>query len=70
MNNVNEVLGKYITRTTNERFLVQVYKDRKLEHVGTFPTQEEAVIGRDAYLRGETVINPANPNPEETKSTT
>ena len=49
MNNVNEVLGKYITRTTNERFLVQVYKDRKQQYVGTFPTREEAVIGRDAY---------------------
>ena len=70
MNNVNEVLGMYITQTTNGRFLVQVKKDGKLQHVGTFPTQEEAVVARDAYLRGETVINPANPNTEETKSTT
>jgi hypothetical protein len=52
--------GKYITyRKTNNKYVVQVCKDGKQQNVGTFPTQEEAVIARDAYLRGETVIKPA-----------
>ena len=33
--------------------------------VGSFPTQEEAVVARDAYLRGETVIKPANLDADE-----
>ena len=70
MNNVNEVLGMYITRTTNGRFLVRPFWNGKHHYVGTFPTREEAVVARDAYMRGPTVINPANTNPEETKSTT
>ena len=70
MNNVNEVLGMYITRTTNGRFLVRPFWNGKHHDLGSFPTREEAVVARDAYMRGPTVINPANTNPEETKSTT
>jgi acetate kinase len=52
--------GKYISyHKKAKKYQVQVYKDRKLHHVGSFPTQEEAVVARDAYLKGETVINPA-----------
>jgi deoxyhypusine synthase len=43
----------------SKKYQVSVTKDGKLQHVGSFPTQEEAVVARDAYLRGETVINPA-----------
>ena len=51
---------KYITyHKRDNKYLVQVRKDGKQQHVGSFPTQEEAVVARDAYLRGETVINPA-----------
>ena len=39
------------------KYQVQVTKDGKLHHVGSFPTPEEAVVARDAYLRGETWIN-------------
>ena len=42
----------YNKASTN--YQVQVRKDGKQQNVGTFPTQEEAVVARDAYLRGET----------------
>jgi len=51
---------KYITyHKRAKKYQVNVWKDGKLHYVGTFPTQEEAVVARDAYLRGETVIKPA-----------
>jgi hypothetical protein len=42
----------------SKKFKVQVTKDGKYQHIGTFPTQEEAVVARDAFMRGETVIKP------------
>ena len=46
---------KYITyHKRDKKYNVQVYKDGKRQYVGYFPTQEEAVVARDAYLRGET----------------
>jgi hypothetical protein len=52
--------GKYITyQKASNKYQVNVYKGKKLHRVGSFPTQEEAVVARDAYLRGETVIKPA-----------
>jgi hypothetical protein len=52
--------GKYITyNKASRKYRVQVTKDGKPHHVGLFPTQEEAVDAREAYLRGETVIKPA-----------
>jgi hypothetical protein len=53
--------GKYITyHKASSNYQVRVYyKDKKKQHVGYFPTQEEAVAARDASLRGETVIKPA-----------
>jgi hypothetical protein len=46
----------------DNKYLVRVTKDGKLHHVGSFPTQEEAVVARDAFMRGETVINPSQHN--------
>ena len=46
--------GKYITHIkASNKYKVQVYKDGKTSNVGTFPTQEEAVVARDAYLNSE-----------------
>ena len=51
---------KYITyHKANNKYVVQVTKDGKRHYVASFPTQEEAVVARDAFMRGETVIKPA-----------
>ena len=51
---------KYISyHEANNKYNVNVYMDGQLHHVGLFPTMEEAVFARDAFLRGETVIKPA-----------
>ena len=44
---------------TSNKYQVRVTKDGKQHYVGNFPTQEEAVVARDAFMRGETVIKPA-----------
>ena len=47
--------GKHIYyNKASNKYVVQAKKDGKRQHVGSFPTQEEAVVARDAYLRGET----------------
>jgi hypothetical protein len=43
----------------SKKYKVQVTMDGKLHSVRSFPTQEEAVVARDAFLRGEIVIKPA-----------
>jgi hypothetical protein len=45
----------YYIKASN-RYDVQFRKDGKLHYVGSFPTQEEAVVARGAFMRGETVI--------------
>ena len=42
------------------RFVVTVIKNKKPHYLGSFLTQEEAKRTRDTFLKGETVINPAN----------
>ena len=43
--------GEHITyNKASNRYRVQVYEDGKLHYVESFPTQEEAVIARDALL--------------------
>ena len=50
---------KYITYDkANNRYNVSVCEDGKQQYVGSFPTQEEAVVARDAFMKGETVIKP------------
>jgi hypothetical protein len=52
--------GKGISyKKANNKYQVQVYKDGKTSNVGSFPTQEEAIVARDAFMKGETVINPS-----------
>jgi hypothetical protein len=49
--------GKYISyHKASNKYCVQVRKDGEQQYVGSFPTQEEAVVARDAYKRGETDI--------------
>ena len=43
--------GKYITYDkASNTYQVQVTKDGKRQYVGSFPTQEEAVVARDAFM--------------------
>ena len=50
--------GKYIYyNKKSKKYNVKVTKDGKQHYVGSFPTQEEAVVARDAFLRGETVTS-------------
>ncbi len=51
--------GRYVYMDKpSGKFIVQFTKEAKLHRIGQFPTAEEAVAARDAYFRGETVINP------------
>ena len=42
-----------------EKFEAQVKQGGKAHYIGTFPSLEAASAARDAFLRGETVINPS-----------
>ena len=54
-----KVRMKYIYyQKASNKYQVNVTKDKKLHRVGCFPTQEEAVLARDAFMRGKTVAKP------------
>lgn len=54
------VVGVYQRKERREKFEAQVKQNGKAHYIGTFPTLEEASEARDAFLRGEVVINPSS----------